>query len=84
MALFNQDLSKYLEKYDSQVANDDSLESLKGLSFYSNWSGALKRATRAQADFNHAIGPPMGLARYTPSKRLQTLGVVHLLKESIT
>jgi hypothetical protein len=58
MALFNQDLSKYLEKYDSQVANDDSLESLKGLSFYSDWSGGLKPAKQAQTDFNHAIGLP--------------------------
>jgi hypothetical protein len=53
-ALFNQDLSKYLEKYDSQVADDNSFESLKGLPFYSDWDQLASNCS----DFNHVIGLP--------------------------
>lgn len=48
-----QGLSKYLDKYDSQVVDDNSsLDILKGLPFY-DWS-----LSDQQQDFNHAIGLP--------------------------
>jgi hypothetical protein len=55
-----QNLSKILDKYESQLGSTQAnqFELLKGLPFYSDWSGSLKRANQAQTDFNHVIGLP--------------------------
>jgi len=48
-----QGLSKYLEKYDRQIVDNSSFESLKGLPFY-NWQLPITD----DSTLNHAIGLP--------------------------
>jgi hypothetical protein len=56
-----QGLSKYLDKYDSQVVNSsNSFEPLKDLPFY-NWSDTTDDHT-----FNHAIGLPQNEGQPMP------------------